>query len=92
MRTSPIAFGVTTMGANQSVGSSTPEITFMVNILSISALVLSNNGNGTFLGTCKANGWALSLKPRLQVQFFPRDGNAISRNYCIAVASKNFCV
>ena len=61
MSTSPLAFGVTTIGAHQSVCSSTLEITFMVNILSISALVLPNSDNGTFLGTCKANGLVLSL-------------------------------
>ena len=29
---------------------------------------------------------------RLHVQFFPRDGNAISRNYCIVVARKKLHV
>ena len=61
MRTSPLAFGVTIMGAHQSVSSSTLEITFLVNILSISAFVLPCIGNGTFLDTRKANGWSLSL-------------------------------
>ena len=32
------------------------------------------------------------VKLRLHVQFFTRDGNAISRNYCIAVARTNCCV
>ena len=43
------------------VSSSALEITFIVNILSISALVLPNNNNGTFPSTCKADGWALSF-------------------------------
>ena len=29
---------------------------------------------------------------RLHVQFFPRDGNAISRNYCIAIMRKKLHV
>ena len=61
MQTSPLAFGVTTMGAYQSVGSSTLEITLIVNILLVSASVLPRNGNGTFLDTFKANGWEYTL-------------------------------
>ena len=56
-----LVLGATTMGAHHSFGWSTGEITLIFNILSVSCLVSSYSGIGTFLGTVSAKGFASSF-------------------------------